>query len=730
MAAPAAQIQRGAMVETAPKRRNIRQRELLFALVLFGLVLVSLHLMSSATQESSELSAMYTWLLLVNILGTAVLLILVAFNIYSLYRRIKNREAGSRLTTRMVLLFVLLSLIPASIVFYYSVQFLHRSIDSWFNVEIDTAMEDALELSQASLHQRMNWHLKQTQQMAGGFADKSDTLLAIDLEKYRVTLGAKELSLLTSEGHIIAFDSSSPLDILPNLPDNQILLQVQHGKDYVGIELIKGTDMMVQVVVSIFAKQPKFLQALFPVPGRIADLSDSIEFAFVRYQEMSYLRDSLKVSFSLTLLLVLLLSLLAAIWVAFFSISNIIAPVRQLVKGTKAVADGHYEQQLPVMTQDDLGFLVKSFNEMTRRIAGARDEAQISSREIESQRAYLETILASLTSGVISFDGAFQIRTANQAAEAILHAPVNDFAGQTLFDLAEGRSDLAGVVTLIHNQMVQAHEVWQQEIALLGPNGHQDLLCRGTPLFAADGMRMGAVIVFDDVTNLIQAQKNSAWAEVARRLAHEIKNPLTPIQLSAERLQHKLSRSLDEDLTQVLERSTQTIVQQVEAMKRMVDDFAEYAKTEKRLREAVDLPVLMREVVALYALQPEVNIETEFAEGRLTLHTDPVRIRQVMHNLIKNGLEAMTEAGTIRIKVYPVQKNNAEFIQIAVYDNGPGVNEDQISKIFEPYVTTKAKGTGLGLAIVKKIVEEERGMIWLDTGYRDGACFMIRLPIA
>jgi nitrogen fixation/metabolism regulation signal transduction histidine kinase len=594
-------------------------------------------------------------------------------------------------------------------------------------------MEDALELSQASLNQRKRWHLRQTQQMAKTLVDKSNTLLAIDLEKYRVTLGADELTLLTKEGHIIAFNSYNPRDVLPNLPDSQILLQVQHGEDYAGIDLVNGTEMIVQVVVPINAEQQKYLQALFPVPGRIADLTDSIEFAFVRYQEMRYLRDSLKLSFTLTLSLVLLLSLLAAIWIAFISIGNIIAPVRQLVKGTKAVAAGHYEQQLPVMIQDDLGFLVESFNEMSRRIAGARDEAHITSLEIESQRAYLETILASLTSGVISFDSAFKIRTANQAAEDILHVAVNDYAGQTLFDLAEGRADLAGVVNLIHNHLEQAQAIWQQEIVFLGPNGHQDLLCRGTPLFSPDHLRVGAVIVFDDVTNLIQAQKNTAWAEVARRLAHEIKNPLTPIQLSAERLQHKLSKSLDDDLAKVLERSTRTIVQQVDALKKMVDDFAEYAKIEKRNKENIDVPTLIREVLALYALQPGINIATEFADHTLTINADPVRIRQVMHNLIKNALEAMaaiSSKGVIKIKVYPVVKNNAEFLEIAVYDNGPGVNEDQIGKIFEPYVTTKSRGTGLGLAIVKKIIEEHRGMIWLDTRYQAGACFIIRLPVA
>ncbi|MGR9099481.1 MAG: ATP-binding protein [Gammaproteobacteria bacterium] len=698
--------------------------------VLFGMILLSLHLMSSATQESSQLSQMYSWLVLVNALGSVILLSLVGVNIYSLMRQLKKREAGSRLTTRMVMLFVLLSLAPASIVFYYSVQFLQRSIDSWFNVEIDRALEDALELSQASLEQRMRWHLKQTQQMAAILEGKSETLIAIDLERLRDSSDAVELTLMTRQGRIVASSSINPSEILPRFPNTHVLLQMRHGKDYVGLDTMQENEMIVQAVVLVDSEKPQYLQAIFPVPVRISDLADSIEFAFIRYQEMTYLRDSLKLSFSLTLSLVLLLSLLAAIWIAFVSIRDIIAPVRQLVKGTQAVAAGHYEQQLPVMAQDDLGFLVESFNDMSIRIAKARDEAHASSLEVENQRAYLETILTSLTSGVISFDASFRIRTANQAADNILHVQVNRFAGRTLFDMVQEHADLAGLVGVIQKKMEQSQVSWQQKIAFLGRNGHQELLCRGAPLFSAEESRIGAVVVFDDVTDLIQAQKNAAWGEVARRLAHEIKNPLTPIQLSAERLEHKLSASLDGQLKAVLNRSTRTIVQQVEAMKKMVDDFSEYAKPTKNQTENIDLPELIREVLALYVLQPGLEIKTRFIDTLPTIKADPVRMRQVLHNLIKNALEAMDSKGVISIATRKSVKNNAEFIEIAVYDNGPGVTAEQAGKIFEPYVTNKAKGTGLGLAIVKKIVEEYGGSIWLDAAYRDGAGFIIQLPVA
>ena len=698
-------------------------------LILFGLILLSLQLMSSATQESSHLSEMYSWLLLVNALGSVVLLGLVVANIYSLTRQLKKREAGSRLTTRMVSLFVVLSLVPAAIVFYFSMQFLHQGIDSWFNVEMDRAMEDALELSQASLDQRMRWHLKQTQQLAEKLADSSDTLVTLEIEHLRELSESSELTLFSRQGRIVASSSINPSDILPSLPDEHMWLQLRRNSEYVALAPIREDELMIRVIVTVNAQDPQYLQALYPVPVRIADLADSVEFAFVRYQELNFLRDSLKLSFSLALSLVLLMSLLAAIWVAFISIRNIIAPVKELVKGTQAVASGQYDQQLPVMAQDDLGFLVESFNEMTQRIARARDETKRAGFEVENQRAYLETILANLTAGVISFDSEYKIRTANQAAYRIFHIHVSHFVGQTLLSLVQDYAELAEPLKSIQRLLMQGDDdIWQQRIAFLGPNGRQELLCRGTPLFSQEGRRVGAVVVFDDVTDLIQAQKNAAWGEVARRLAHEIKNPLTPIKLSAERLQHKLAAKLETGDADFLKRSTMTIVQQVEAMKEMVDDFSEYAKPSKKQTVAIDLSALVQEVLALYALKSGVGFKADDEAGLLMVKGDPVSIRQVLHNLIKNALEAIDAKGKIEIGLHRVQKNNADFIEIELYDDGPGIKEDQIEAIFEPYVTTKAKGTGLGLAIVKKIIEEHGGAIWVDTSRKVGAGFIIQLP--
>jgi len=696
--------------------------------ILFGLILLSLQLMSTATQESSELGDIYSWLLVGNSIGSIVLFILIGINVYSLARALKKREAGSRLTTRMISLFVVLAIVPAAIVFYFSVQFLNQGIDSWFNVEIDRAMEDALELSEESLDQRKRLHLKQTRKLAQEVVGKSQTLIALEMGELRERVEATEIALFSRQGHVIASNSADSNDLLPLLPREHVWLQVRQNQEYVTFNQMEEDGLLIQVIVLVDDDEPRYLQVLFPVPVRIADLADSIDFAFVRYQEMTFLRNSLKSSFLLVLSLILLLSLLAAIWVAFVSIRHIVAPVKELVKGTQAVASGNYRQQLSVVSQDDLGFLVESFNEMTLRIASSQGETKAAGIEVEQQRAYLETVLSNLTAGVISFGASYKIRTANQAAYRILHIPVSHFVGQTLLDVIVLHPQLTQLWESIQSLLEQAEEAWQQRFAFLGPNGRQELLCRGTPLFSPVGKRVGTIVVFDDVTDLIQAQKNAAWGEVAKRLAHEIKNPLTPIQLSAERLQHKLAAELSETSAKILQRSTQTIVNQVEAMKSMVDDFSEYARPSKKQVEVINLNQLINEVLALYILQTEIRIVTVFSAENIAIEADPVSIRQVLHNLVKNAQEAMDGTGKVEIKLDRVMRNNTEYAEFSIYDNGCGLNETQLETVFEPYVTTKAKGTGLGLAIVKKIIEEHGGVIWVDTAYNKGAGFIIQLP--
>lgn len=687
--------------------RQLKPPLSLTILVLFSAIVASLHLMSSATQDSSQLGKLYSWLLLINSLGSVLLFGLVAANVYWLFRQLKKKAAGARLTMRMVFLFIFLSLAPASIVFYYSMQFLQQSIDSWFDVRIDKAMDDALELGRAALDERMRNLLKQTEQTASHLENLPESMIAITLREVYDVPEEAEFTVFLKNGRILVSTGSHPDSIVPDLPDEGILLQLKQHKSHVGLEPVAGEGMRIRAVASFRALDDYcYLQALYRVPLRLANLANTVESAYAHYKELNYLRSSLKASFALTLSLVLLLSLLAAIWAAFVSIRRIVAPVQRLAHGTQAVAEGRYDKRLPVKSWDELGFLAASFNTMAEKIAKAHDEAQESRLEVERQRAYLETVLANLSSGVMSFDAEMKLQTSNHEADKILHA---------------------GLMEIVEQRALQK-TAWREEIPFIGPQGRQELLCRGTPLFDAQGEWQGAVVVFDDVTALIQAQKSAAWGEVAQRLAHEIKNPLTPIQLSAERLQHKLSKSLNEADANFLENATRTIVQQVVAMKSMVNAFAEYAKPSIIQLQHVNLSKLIEEVVALYPPQSGLSFDLKLDEKLPLVNADPIRIRQVLHNMIKNAQEAMDAHGKMSLQTRFVQEVGLGTVEISLRDDGPGIPPEQAERVFDPYVTTKTKGTGLGLAIVKKIIEEHGGTIHHDAAYQGGAGFLIRLP--
>jgi PAS domain S-box-containing protein len=699
--------------------------------VVFVLILVSLHLMTSATQDATGLGEMYSWLFIINSLGSVLLLALVAANITALVGQVRKREAGAQVTLRMVVIFIFLSMAPAAIVFYYSMQFIEQSIDSWFDVQIDRAMEDALELSQAALDQRMASLLKETIRMAHQIGDIPDSMAAVRLGGLQEETKAMELVLISKSGRIIAYNSRLAETIIPSLPEDGSLMYLSRGQNYVGLESVGDEELQVRTIVSVRALEPRYLQAIYLLPARIRTLTSTVESAHGRYKEMNYLRDSLKTSFSLTLSLILLLSLLAAIWIAFVSIRNLVAPVKNLALGTLAVTEGDYDKRLPVLSHDEWGFLAESFNEMTDRLAETRDEADRSRLEVETQRAYLETILGSLTSGVLSFDTRFRLRTANQAAEKILDMELEQITGKRLKTLIPKYPRVTDFVSVIQQKLENSQPVWQAEVTVLGRKGRQELLCRGTPLYGPTGKVDGSVMVFDDMTDLIKAERNAAWGEVAQRLAHEIKNPLTPIQLSAERLQRKLSERLDSGDSAILERATNTIVQQVEAMKSMVNAFSDYARPSRQKTVLVDLNKLIEEVLVLYSFQSSVLLESHLEPELSQVEADPVRMRQVLHNLFKNATEAMVSTRDAKIVVSTSQRveQGSVGIELRVEDNGPGIPVDRIDRVFDPYVTDKTKGTGLGLAIVKKIIEEHGGIITVDPDYREGAAFLVRLPV-
>ena len=703
--------------------------------VLLGLVLLSLHLMSSAVQNTEELSRLFVPLLVASILGLIAMVVVVGVNIAQLFMRYRRQAAGSMLTIRLVVLFAVLSLAPVTVVFYYSQQFLSQGIESWFNVQVDQAMENALALSRASLGLHKREKLRSTHHLLSELRATSEVGLSISLADLRQKYGASELVLMEPGGKALVVSNADPTLLVHSAPDSSILQQVRGGGDFVGL-VPKGTgdSALLEVRVVVYDEQRgKLLQAMYPTSTNVSDLTETLEGAYNRYKELSFLRKSLKNTFTMALALVMLFSLLAAVWAAFFTARRLVEPVANIAEGTKAVAKGDYDKRLPpTKTRDELGFLVASFNEMTRRIAQARDEAHRSQRQVEAQRAYLEAVLSRLSTGVLVLDGNADIRTANGAAAEILRVDAQNLVGRPLSALTEASSSLQQFIDVIEAPIAEQRHDWREQVNLYGGDGRQVLLCRGTPLVQQEERAAGYVLVFDDITTLIAAQRDAAWGEVARRLAHEIKNPLTPIQLAAERLRHKYLHKMAAKDSGVLDRATHTIVQQVEAMKEMVNAFSDYARPPQMNSRPMELDALVSTVLDLYrsaVLQPALSAHLNAGGARI--EADPVRLRQVVHNLVKNAQEAVADEAKpeVEIATEQVREAGCSFVELRVSDNGPGFDEDTLTHLFEPYVTTKVKGTGLGLAIVKKIVEEHGGLIWAENRSERGACVILRPPM-
>ncbi len=698
-----------------------------------GLVLVALFLLSRTAQNSDDFDRLHNVILAINIAGVMVLFVFLVGNLARLFREYRTHVPGAKLKARMVGMFVGLAVLPLLVVFYFSMQFINRGIDTWFNVEVGEGLENALALSRAALEMQMRQHLYATQQISQRLSDVSERQLIFELSMLRRESGASEITIYGANNKILATSSDNSAGSLPRPLADEVLLQMQQNRPYVALD---PDDFEIRTAV-LFTYRGRseplgVLQAHFPVTERLARMANSVETSYAEYQELVFLRAPLKSTFSLTLTVVLMLSLLAAVYGAFIFSRRLVAPIQDLVAGTRAVAEGDFDTRLQAPTKDEIGFLISSFNDMTQRLAAARQEASLSQALVEAERANLEVILARLSTGVLALENDLRIRTANQASGAILGIDLENRSGDLLTDIAKHSPLLEQFVDVARMHLAAGETEWREQIVLRGEVGRRVLTCACTTLPGDESHSPGYVIVFDDITALLQAQRDAAWGEVARRLAHEIKNPLTPIQLSAERMRRKYLDTMNEEESKILDRATHTIVQQVEAMKEMVNAFSDYARAPDIEVGRFDLDKLVHEVVDLYRAQ-ESGIEIVLTSDPTMppIEADIGRVRQILHNLVRNATEALenTRDGRIEVHVSLAEIDGVDVVQVRVEDNGPGFQEGAVSQVFDPYVTTKPKGTGLGLAIVKKLVEEHMGSIRAYNNAEGGAVISVRLPL-
>lgn len=695
-----------------------------------------LYLLSNASANTAASGEHYTLLVALNIALAVLLVLLIGVQLFSLYRNIRQRVMGSRFTLRLLGSFALMAVIPGLIVYLVSVNFLTRSIESWFNVKVESALEGGLNLGQTALEIMLADVKEKGESMATSLAFQPANIHFSMLNDLREKSGVQDAALFTPQGGILAVSSGDASSFLPDLPSVTQLRQARQ-RIYGNIEPINGKGLYLRVLIPVSVQdisgEMRILQLLQPVPKSLATTAEAVQDVYQDYQQLSYSRTALREVFALTLTLVMMLAMFTAVAIAFVLSRRLSAPLTVLAEGTKAIASGDYSTMLPAHGKDELGVLVQSFNSMTQQLGDATKAADRNRARVEAARGYLETILAHLSSGVLALNERSELRTFNEATVNILGVSLESYVGFTPEKIIEKQPNLANFFQAIAvsiqqenpQKSVQKEEV-QAQVELATAHGKKIITLRGTRL--PDG---GYVAVFDDATAMVQAQRDAAWGEVARRLAHEIKNPLTPIQLSAERMAHKLHSKLEEADAEILQRSTETIVNQVDALKKMVNEFSEYARSPTPHLENLDLNALIREIVSFYDV-PKIKVKLALTNKACPIKGDSTMLRQVLHNLMQNAQDALASTLTPLIQITTSVDN--DMLILAVQDNGGGFPAEMMLHVFEPYMTTKPHGTGLGLAIVKKIIEEHKGNIKIENVLSDeangsGAIITISIPL-
>jgi nitrogen fixation/metabolism regulation signal transduction histidine kinase len=709
-------------------------KRLLPLLGVTALLFLLLLIMAQSINNASEFAQSWVAILLIILMSAFALGWIIWLNFRRLNRQANLAREGARLTLRLMRTMTLVVALPMLTLFFFSIQFLNQGIDSWFDVKTEASLKLAVELSRESLELQRSDSLAQMQYLADYYQSEISMAPSLFIDQIRQQLNAYEVSLFDLSGQPVAQSVAQSLSLFPVPIPETAFVQVRQGGVYSQIENLDKGNSLIRHVIPLkgMMGQKRFMQALFVVPSRITDKMNKVASAAEQYSSLAFLRTPLKTTFIITLTLVLLLASLAAILLAQELAKGITQPVAKLSEATREIARGNYSTSIINHNPgDELGALVELFNQMTRQIALSRDEIKLSHQQSNTQKAFLETILANLNSGVWVIRYPMSLRTANPMSMDILEANLNTCLYQDIHRVSDRFAYLTPLVELIVQQTRFNDGDWQEELELNLPNKTLTLMVRGSSLPDFRANQSGFIIVFDDITRVIRARRDEAWNEVARRLAHEIKNPLTPIQLASERLRYKLAEHLQGRELDVLQKSTETIIAQVDALKAMVQAFSDYARMPKIAFTKVDLNALLENTANLYIHRDmpyriQLNLDTRLEP----IDADSGKLRQVLHNLIKNAIEAVEQShlgdkGLIRLSSHFLSRQH---VQILVEDNGPGIAANLINTLFEPYATTKTKGTGLGLAIVKKIIDDHGGKIQVAPSQHLATAFIIDLP--
>jgi len=677
----------------------------------------------------------FAWLFWVNVAVAVLLVAVIGAVVVRLAIRVRRGKFGSRLLIKLAGIFALAGLLPGLVIYTVSYQFVSRSISAWFDVRVAGALDAGLALGKGTLEALAADVRAKTRVAAERLGEAPLSTQPLQLERLREQIGALEVSLVAAGGQVLLSAGGSAASGPPERPTPALLREVRQrevASQIEGLEEDAGggtaaTEARVRALarvprttIALFGVEEQYVMVVQAVPRALAVNALAVQAAYSEYQQRALARDSLSRMYIGTLTLALILAVFVAVLLAILLGNQLARPLLLLADGVRQVAAGDLRAKPVFASSDELGGLTRSFAAMTAQMAETREQVQRGVAQLEGARGRLQTILDTLSAGVIVFDRDDRIDTVNPSATRILQRPLSAWRGRRLSEV-QGLEPLAQAVAQRFELLASSPEVgerdqWQESMELArGDGATLNLLVRGATL-PGEGASGARLMVFDDITDVVSAQRSAAWAEVARRLAHEIKNPLTPIQLSAERLRYKLEAKLEGTDQALLLRSVNTIVAQVQSMQTLVNEFRDYARLPAAQMLPLDLNALAAEVLALYGQALDNGLLLPRLEpGLPLLMGDATQLRQVIHNLVQNGLDAVADRpdGQVELTTGSARGEAGELraVRLTVLDNGPGFADKVLKRAFEPYVTTKAKGTGLGLAVVKKIADEHRARV-------------------